>query len=484
MAVKSILNALGKALYYSGTSTHWFSASGLKSGSVLSGTTGNDTIYGDASVNVTMSGGAGDDIYYVYSSLNHVTEAAGGGIDTVNTWMSYTLPDNVENLVVTGNGSYAFGNNLDNIISGASGSQIIDGGAGNDVLTGGGGADTFIVSKGNGSDVITDFGSDDKVRLNQYGFTSFAQVLSHTTQQGADLRLSFGNGESLTFSNTTAANLQAGQFQLGLDRSQLTQTFSDDFNTLSLHNSTTGTGTWDAKFPWAPTQGATLTGNNELQWYVNPAYAPTSSIKPFSDSNGVLTITANKTPDALKSAVGGYSYTSGMLSSYSTFSQTYGYFEMRADMPSEQGAWPAFWLLPESGAWPPELDVVEMIGQDPHTIQNTVHSDATGTHTKQGFNTEVGSTDGYHTYGVLWKADTITWYFDDVAVAQAATPSDMHDPMYMLVDLAVGGIAGTPTDGLPNGSSMKIDYIKAYSLNDSPVGTSSTTLASHTTTHT
>jgi Ca2+-binding RTX toxin-like protein len=335
MAVKSILNALGKALYYSGTSTHWFSASGLKSGSVLSGTTGNDTIYGDASVNVTMSGGAGDDIYYVYSSLNHVTEAAGGGIDTVNTWMSYTLPDNVENLVVTGNGSYAFGNNLDNIISGASGSQIIDGGAGNDVLTGGGGADTFIVSKGNGSDVITDFGSDDKVRLNQYGFTSFAQVLSHTTQQGADLRLSFGNGESLTFSNTTAANLQAGQFQLGLDRSQLTQTFSDDFNTLSLHNSTTGTGTWDAKFPWAPTQGATLTGNNELQWYVNPAYAPTSSIKPFSDSNGVLTITANKTPDALKSAVGGYSYTSGMLSSYSTFSQTYGYFEMRADMPSE-----------------------------------------------------------------------------------------------------------------------------------------------------
>ncbi len=40
----------------------------------------------------------------------------------------------------------------------------------------------------------------------------------------------------------------------------------------------------------------------------------------------------------------------------------------------------------------------------------------------------------------------------------------MHDPMYMLVNLAVGGIAGTPRDGLADGSEMKVDYIKAYSL--------------------
>lgn len=481
MALKSILNALGKALYYSGASTHWFSASGMKSGSVLAGTSGNDSMYGDAAVDVTMSGGGGDDIYYLYSTKNHVSEAAGGGVDTINTWMSYTLPANFENLTVTGSGSYAFGNSLDNIISGASGSQIIDGGAGNDVLTGGGGADTFIVTKGNGSDLITDFGSDDKIRLNQYGFTSFNQLLSHVSQQGTDLWLDFGNGEKLVLANKTAGDLQANQFQLALDRSQLTQTFADNFNTLSLHSGTTGT--WDAKFPWAPTSGSTLTGNGELQWYVNPLYAPTASLNPFSVSNGVLTISADKTPDTMKPLVGGYGYTSGLLSTYSTFAQTYGYFEMRADMPSEQGAWPAFWLLPEDGSWPPELDVVEMIGQDPHTIQTTVHSDATGTHTKQGMNVQVDNTDGFHTYGVLWKSDTITWYFDDVAIFQAATPADMHDPMYMLVNLAVGGIAGTPTDGLPNGSDMKIDYIKAYSLNDAPVSANTTTLSTQSTTH-
>jgi beta-glucanase (GH16 family) len=42
----------------------------------------------------------------------------------------------------------------------------------------------------------------------------------------------------------------------------------------------------------------------------------------------------------------------------------------------------------------------------------------------------------------------------------------MHDPMYMIVNLAIGGMAGTPSDGLPDGSEMNIDYIRAYSLDD------------------
>ncbi len=44
----------------------------------------------------------------------------------------------------------------------------------------------------------------------------------------------------------------------------------------------------------------------------------------------------------------------------------------------------------------------------------------------------------------------------------------MHDPMYMLVNLAIGGPAGTPSNGLANGSEMYIDYIRAYALRDTP----------------
>ena len=288
----------------------------------------------------------------------------------------------------------------DNIISGASGSQTIDGGAGNDVLIGGGGADTFIFTRGNGSDLIVDFGSDDTVRLNGYGLSTFDQVLNHTTQEGSNLRLDLGGGESVVFANKTAADLHADQFQLTLDRSALTQTFSDDFNSLSLRNG--DQGVWDAKFWWAPDKGSTLTGNGELQWYINPSYAPTSSVNPFSVKDGVLTITAAPASEAIQSQIDGYDYTSGLLNTHSSFSQTYGYFEIRADMPNEQGAWPAFWLLPEDGSWPPELDVVEMKGQDPNTVNVTVHSNETGTHTMESTPVKVASTDGFHKYGVLW----------------------------------------------------------------------------------
>ncbi len=99
--------------------------------------------------------------------------------------MSYTLPANIENLTVTGNGRYAIGNDLDNIISGGSGKQTIDGGLGDDVLKGGGGADIFLFEKGNGSDLILDFGSDDNVRLTGYGFGSFAEVKATWSSRAA-----------------------------------------------------------------------------------------------------------------------------------------------------------------------------------------------------------------------------------------------------------------------------------------------------------
>ncbi|QFI69820.1 family 16 glycosylhydrolase [Sinorhizobium alkalisoli] len=455
-----VLNAVGKPLYYSGSSTAWFSATG--SGPMLYGTAGNDSMWGDSSVNVTMIGGKGDDIYYLYSSINRAYEAPGEGVDTISTWMSYTLPENFENLTVTGDNRFAFGNDLDNIIKGGSSRQTIDGGAGDDVLIGGGGADTFVVARGNGSDLITDFNFDDIVRLDGYGFTSFQQVLANVAQEGMDLRLNLADGESLVFRNTTADQLQANQFRLSLDRSVLTQTFSDDFDTLQLHDGTSGV--WDPKFWWAPDKGATLTGNGELQWYINPSYQPTASANPFSVKDGVLTITAKPASEAIQTEIEGYDYTSGMLTTHSSFAQTYGYFEIRADMPDDQGVWPAFWLLPADGSWPPELDIVEMRGQDPNTIIGTVHSNETGSQTSVASAVKVTDTSGFHKYGVLWTEEEIVWYFDDAAIARADTPSDMHDPMYMIVNLAVGGIAGAPNDGLADGSEMKIDYVRAYSL--------------------
>jgi beta-glucanase (GH16 family) len=473
------VNALGVPLPYSGASNHWYSAAG--SGPDLYGSSGNDSFYGASGVNVTMHGGTGDDIYYLYAAGNKVAEDAGAGIDTISTWMSYKLPDNVENLVVTNANNYAFGNGLDNIITAQAGHQTLDGGAGNDVLIdGGGGYDTFIVSKGNGSDLIANFAATDTVRLNGYGFTSFDAIHSSMVQAGSNVLLNLGSGEILEFKDTSIDKLQPSQFELPIDKSAMSLSFSDDFNTLNLHNSQGGT--WDTNFSWGAPNGSTLSSNNELQWYIDANYAPTSSVHPFSVNNGVLTITAAQAPADIKPLINNYEYTSGILTTHDTFSQTYGYFEMRADLPEHAGAWPAFWLLPEDGSWPPELDVVETTGQAPNSLIMTAHTNETGTHTKVTSTVSVSDPAGFHTYGLLWTPDKLVWTYDGVQVAEAATPSDMNKPMYMLVDLAVGGLAGTPPDHLATPAEMKIDYVRAYTLDSAPANALNIT-SSSTVTH-
>jgi beta-glucanase (GH16 family) len=121
---------------------------------------------------------------------------------------------------------------------------------------------------------------------------------------------------------------------------------------------------------------------------------------------------------------------------------------------------------------------MEMYGQKPNSLLMTAHTNQTGQHTTVGSTVNVMDTAGFHTYGLLWTPDKLIWTYDGVQVAAAATPSDMNKPMYMLVDLAVGGQAGAPPDHLATPAQMKIDYIHAYTLNDLP--SQAAALTSHT----
>ncbi|RZI97697.1 MAG: hypothetical protein EOP78_00030 [Variovorax sp.] len=108
--------------------------SGLGGNDTLNGGDGNDILDGGLG-NDAMAGGAGDDIFLVDSATDTVTEGAGGGTDTVQATVSYTLLDaDVENLTLLG---------TDNINGTGSGSaNVITGNAGDNVLSGGGGSDT------------------------------------------------------------------------------------------------------------------------------------------------------------------------------------------------------------------------------------------------------------------------------------------------------------------------------------------------------
>lgn len=236
-----------------------------------------------------------------------------------------------------------------------------------------------------------------------------------------------------------------------------TLTFSDEFNGQTLDTAKWGTG-----YPWGAANGSTNAANNEAQWYINADYAPTANLGTYTVGNGVLDIEQAPADAATQSLINGYEYTSGMVNTDKSFSQTYGYFEMRADIPEAPGMWPAFWLLPTGGGWPPELDVMEVFGYAPDSLVTSVHWDENG-HQLVNKDTDVPglSSGGMHTYGVDWQPDTITWYLDGQEVFEAPTPADMHQPMYMLANLAAGGEWAGPPDGSTN--NMLIDYIRAYS---------------------
>ncbi len=112
----------------------------------LDGGTGNDIINGGPGDD-SMSGGIGNDTYYVGSVGDTVTEAVDSGLDLVYSSISYTLPDNVENLYLTGTvSSQGTGNSLNNLINGNSAGNHLNGMLGNDTMIGGQGNDFYYVN--------------------------------------------------------------------------------------------------------------------------------------------------------------------------------------------------------------------------------------------------------------------------------------------------------------------------------------------------
>ncbi len=122
---------------------------------ILLGNGGNNRLDGGAG-NDSMTGGKGDDTYVVDRVGDIVIEslAAGGGIDKVESAITFTLASrvNIENLTLTGTAANATGNALANTITGNALANILDGLGGKDTLMGAAGNDLYIVD--NAGDVI------------------------------------------------------------------------------------------------------------------------------------------------------------------------------------------------------------------------------------------------------------------------------------------------------------------------------------------
>ena len=187
---------------------------------------------------------------------------------------------------------------------------------------------------------------------------------------------------------------------------------------------------------------------------------------PFKVEESVLQIEARK--------VGGR-WRSGLLSSVDSkgngFSQKFGYFEMRAKFPKGPGTWPAFWLMGVPQLTEPrdrktltqiEIDVVEQYGVGPNALHTTVHLWGPGPfHWADGDTSIVrGMGDDFHRYGVLVEEKETTFYFDGAVLRTVKTPKEAKVPLYLMLDLALGG--GWPIDKTPDPSRMLVDYVRVY----------------------
>lgn len=221
--------------------------------------------------------------------------------------------------------------------------------------------------------------------------------------------------------------------------------FEDDFNGQQLDERK-----WTSAFPW----GRDRSNVGELQYYAPDA---------FSLNSGKLSIIANPTPN------GSHAYDSGLISSYASFAPEFGRFEIRCKLPSGKGLWPAFWLLPADTSWPPEIDVFEMLGQEPNKVHMTAHWLENGEHRQDG-GQYVGPnfSQDYHTFAVEWTADKLVWFVDDVKRYEVNGQSP-RGPMYLLANLAVGGDwPGSPDASTPFPAKFDIDYIRAYAPAPAP----------------
>ncbi len=240
-----------------------------------------------------------------------------------------------------------------------------------------------------------------------------------------------------------------------LDLSGYHLTFDEEFNTLSA-GPPGSPAKWETAYFYGARKGP--------GFLLDPSVGGLGQT-PYSLKDGVLTIESKATTPELEAAGVADPFTTGQIDTHESFSQQYGYFEVRAQVPGVVGSSSAFWLLPLSGPWPPEIDIMEVAGQSPNDLSTTNHFDKSGVTSHDYFDAGDLSR-AMHVYGLLWTRSTLTWFLDGKAVFTAPTAPDEHQPMYVLVSLYTHSESSwlqRPKDPGTYRAHYRIDWVHVYS---------------------
>ena len=137
-------------------------------------------------------------------------------------------------------------------------------------------------------------------------------------------------------------------------------TFDDEFTTFT--SSADGSIGSMTRYHYEGESARALPNNGEAEFYSDPS----TGVNPFDYRKGIIVLRLHEraaTAIPMLSPIH-----QGSSPRPKSFSQTYGYFEICVKLPSGQGLWPAFWLLPIATDYTSELDVLEVLKSRPNYI--------------------------------------------------------------------------------------------------------------------
>lgn len=226
-----------------------------------------------------------------------------------------------------------------------------------------------------------------------------------------------------------------------------------------------------------PAHGRTQDGNKELGLYADPVLYPSTNPFPIVDDKRRLR--SEKLTQTISYSNRNWLYTAAMITSRRLRTIPIGgRVECRLAMPldpiTSRGAWPAFWLMPSDGSWPPEIDMMEWpIRSDANmfTYYSTQHwvnennnpaSLGYPVDTRLIENLAPLSITDFHTYGITITSEQLLFDLDGkpTIVMENRSPSDSW---YVLLNIAMGGSwPGSPTTATQFPCDMILDWIKFY----------------------
>ena len=218
-------------------------------------------------------------------------------------------------------------------------------------------------------------------------------------------------------------------------------TFSDEFNQKELEFPK-----WSLHDPWGHAR------NRESQAWIPGA---------VQLQGGHARLTARREPARYDGQ--NREYTSGIITTYGSFAQLYGRFEIRCRLPAGLGFESKFWLLPVPSGEVPSIDVLDFIGSEPSKARFANHwGDEKTERSYSGIWTTPGLSKDFHLFAIEWDKDKIVWFIDGKERFRSVDGVP-RQPLYLAASLAVGGNdAKWPDSTTPFPAFFDIDYIRVY----------------------